>query len=291
MLHEEESVELEQLFACLADSESSEVAGLLLGRIAARIPFAHHPVPYIERLHDPLTRRQIRQKYSQVLNYRKLRLDWETCLAAPGEPDLEAGALLISRLGDEPEFSPENVRQRLDELALPLGPRLSEIPEDRPYERLETFRRYVFDEHAFQGNQQEYYDPANSFLATILDTRRGIPISLSVLCLLLARRVGLRLFGINFPGHFLVKYSQDDYCMFLDPFNGGDLITENDCFFYLIRQGLEPSRRHLVEADSLTILKRMYRNLMNIYSSRNDSVLNQELREHFAILENASLQS
>ena len=286
-----DSSELEHLFAALADSTSEEVSELVLGRIVGLIPFGHHPFPYMDFLGDAVARTRIRQRYGQDLNYLKLRRDWETCLGAERGVDLEDGVLLISRLDGDTEFTPETVRSRLDAMAAELKGRLGEVAPDDDFERLETFRRYVFDEQGFAGNQQEYYDPSNSFLSRMLDTKQGIPISLSVLCLLLARRLDLPLSGINFPGHFLVKYSREDYCMFLDPFNGGDLITENDCFFYLIRQGLEPSRRHLVEADSLTILKRMYRNLINIYSSRTDSELKNELRQHFAILENASLQS
>jgi regulator of sirC expression with transglutaminase-like and TPR domain len=93
---------------------------------------------------------------------------------------------------------------------------LASAPDEEHAERLFLFKKYVFEELGFRGNTENYYDPENSYLTRVLETRRGIPVSLSVLCLLLARRVQFPLSGVNLPGHFILKYQSAGYVMYMD---------------------------------------------------------------------------
>ncbi len=87
----------------------------------------------------------------------------------------------------------------------------------------------LFDMLGFHANRQKYYDPRNSFLNEVLDRRAGIPITLSVVYIEVARRVGFNIQGVGMPGHFIVKHPSERGDMFIDPFNGGRLLGEVGC--------------------------------------------------------------
>ncbi len=282
--------EIEFLLVCLTDADNHESRRLILQRVLEMIPFGHHPLLYTENVADPGVRMVLRERYSSLLNDIKLRYDLKKMITqGKGDIDMEMGAFLISRLGDERGITPEDFRYNLDVLARPLKSELASIRDHE--EKIEAFCRYLFQDQGFNGNTENYYDPRNSYVTEILETKSGIPVSLAVLCLLLARRLKLPLVGINLPGHFILKYSAEDYSIYIDPFNEGNLLTEEDCRNFLSRQGLEPAPEYLSRATPLVIMKRMYRNLINFYSTNGDTVTEKKLRQHFSILESASIRS
>src|SRR3990167_9543098 len=104
---------------------------------------------------------------------------------------------------DFPSLDTQSVLAELDTLAEKLRRR---IPADAvPLQRLRWLNRFFFHELGFAGNVNDYYDPANSYLHRVLETRRGIPITLALIYIELATQVGLNARGVSFPGHFLVK--------------------------------------------------------------------------------------
>jgi regulator of sirC expression with transglutaminase-like and TPR domain len=140
--------------------------------------------------------------------------------------------------------------------------------------RVDTINRYLFTELGFYGNREQYEDPRNSCLNEVLDRRTGIPISLALVYIEVARRAGLRAEGINFPGHFLVRVLHDlhtddpDEGLIVDPFHGGAILNEPDCRALLHRHmgedaAFEPQL--LARATRRHILVRMLLNLKRIY--------------------------
>lgn len=282
--------EIEFLLVCLTDADNHESRRLILQRVLEMIPFGHHPLLYTENVTDPGVRMVLRERYSSLLNDIKLRYDLKKLITqGKGDIDMEMGAFLISRLGDNRAITPEDFRYNLDVLVRPLKTELASVRDHE--ERIEVFCRYLFQDQGFNGNTENYYDPRNSYVTEILESKSGIPVSLAVLCLLLARRLKMPLVGVNLPGHFILKYSAEDYSIYIDPFNEGNLLTEEDCRNFLSRQGLEPAPEYLSRATPLVIMKRMYRNLINFYSTNGDTVTEKKLRQHFSILESASIRS
>ena len=98
---------------------------------------------------------------------------------------------------------------------------------------IKAFNEYLFAERGFNGNQERYDDPRNSCLNEVLDRRTGIPITLSLVYMEVGRRAGLRVDGVNFPGHFLVRCPEvggrGRAGLIVDPFHGGALLSEHDC--------------------------------------------------------------
>ncbi|HET9532817.1 MAG TPA: transglutaminase-like domain-containing protein [Blastocatellia bacterium] len=131
----------------------------------------------------------------------------------------------------------------------------------------------LFEELGFHGNNDNYYDPRNSFLNDVIDRRTGIPITLSVVYMEVARRIGLSIKGVGFPGHFLAKYTAGGREIFVDPFNGGRLLGEAGCSELIsnLSQGRKQLRpEHLAEVSNKQILTRMLSNLLSIYAGGRD---------------------
>jgi regulator of sirC expression with transglutaminase-like and TPR domain len=137
---------------------------------------------------------------------------------------------------------------------------------------IKAFNKYLFDDLHFVGNRDKYEDPRNSCLNEVLDRRTGIPITLSVVYMEIARRAGLQIDGVNFPGHFLVRCpevrSRGSSGLIIDPFHGGALLSEHDCRLLLQRHvGSEVAfnKALLAPTTRLQIIVRMLLNLKRIY--------------------------
>jgi regulator of sirC expression with transglutaminase-like and TPR domain len=135
-----------------------------------------------------------------------------------------------------------------------------------------VFNEYLFDDQRFVGNRDQYEDPRNSCLNEVLDRRMGIPITLSVVYMEVGRRAGLHVDGVNFPGHFLVRFpnamGRGRRGLIIDPFHGGALLSEQECRSLLQKHvGSEVafSRSLLAPATRTQIIVRMLLNLKRIY--------------------------
>jgi regulator of sirC expression with transglutaminase-like and TPR domain len=194
-----------------------------------------------------------------------------------------AEAALLMAADDYPGMDVSRYLRRIDDLAADLRRRL---PSNATLEdTVVALNEFLFDEHGFSGNTDDYYDPRNSFLNEVIDRKLGIPITLSILYMEIGRRVGLSLQGISFPGHFLVKSETDEGDIVLDPFLGGAVLSEEDLVQRLRdRFGEEnapsaPLAPLLQTAGKKEILLRVLRNLKAIY------VNNQNYQKALATLD------
>jgi regulator of sirC expression with transglutaminase-like and TPR domain len=150
--------------------------------------------------------------------------------------------------------------------------------------------RTLFVELGFRGNTDDYYDPRNSFLAQVLDRKLGIPITLSVLYLEVARRLGIEAAGVGFPGHFLVRIDGGADPLILDPFGGGAAL-DRPALEALLARAVGPEARladvSLAPTPKRAILIRMLNNLAAIYGRDGDTVRSLEVLERLAILDPA----
>jgi regulator of sirC expression with transglutaminase-like and TPR domain len=140
---------------------------------------------------------------------------------APGS-DLAPAALAIARV-EYPSLNSGPYIATLDRMGEEAAARMHHMGGDS----VRAFNEYLYDEQGFAGNRDHYDDPRNSFINEVLDRRTGIPISLAVVYLEVARRAGLQVDGVNFPGHFLLRArdatSSDarSDVLIIDPFHGG----------------------------------------------------------------------
>jgi regulator of sirC expression with transglutaminase-like and TPR domain len=192
----------------------------------------------------------------------------------PGS-SLAQAALLIARV-EYPQLDPAPYLATLDALgegARQAMARRAECSDDRSTATcVRALNEYLFDDQGFEGNRQRYEDPRNSCLNEVLERRTGIPITLSVVYMEVAQRAGLRIDGVNFPGHFLVRCKggtdRAGKGLIIDPFHRGALLTEHDCRVLLQRHvGPEVafSRALLTSATRTQVITRMLLNLKRLY--------------------------
>ncbi|MFN0152341.1 MAG: SirB1 family protein [bacterium] len=195
---------------------------------------------------------------------------------------LETGAFLISRIG-YPDLDREHCDRLLAEMAATLRERLAGLRRGRDI--LGAFAQTLFDEFGFSGNSLDYYDADNSYMNRVLDRRTGIPITLSLVYLFLARRVGLKMEGVGFPGHFVVRFSCSDEEHFVDAFSRGRILSRSDCARFLTAAGFEPRPEHFVPSPPREILCRMLRNLVHICREGNDKGRADRLTRLISVVE------
>ena len=185
------------------------------------------------------------------------------------EPALPlAEAALLVACEEYPELPVSSYLARIDAMA-----ESASVPVQQASTllgRVRALNAYLFEEQGFHGNNDDYYDPRNSFLNDVLDRRTGIPVTLSVLYIEVGRRCGLAVDGVSLPGHFIVRV--DDHQL-VDPFHAGALLSHEECQARLDRifsgrMRLDPSM--LAPCDGRTLLARMLRNLKVIYVKAQD---------------------
>jgi regulator of sirC expression with transglutaminase-like and TPR domain len=156
------------------------------------------------------------------MTYDAWRNYFEQVVSKPeGEIDLAEAALILA--SDEyPELDIAYYVARLDGMAKTLGERLA--PEREARATIDALVSYLFEELEFHDNTDEYYDPRNSYLNEVLERRTGLPITLSVVVLALARRLDLPIVGVGLPGHFMVKWMEPAREIIFDPFHGGEIL-------------------------------------------------------------------
>ncbi|MBC7367519.1 MAG: hypothetical protein H7343_12055 [Undibacterium sp.] len=181
--------------------------------------------------------------------------------------ELETGALLLARTVN-PRLDVGDCCSRLDAIAARCTELIAEPATVR--EKCRIMNRVLFHEYGFRGNVEHYTDPRNSFIDHVLVRRQGIPLSLSLVYLLVARRLDLPLEPVGLPGHFVVGCYADDAPFFIDPFDRG-LFRDVDEIYTLLRSHqLAPAPTDLMPTPVREVLCRACRNLVNHYTVSGD---------------------
>jgi len=204
--------------------------------------------------------------------------------------DLGRAALTIA-LTDYPNLDVLDYLARIDQLAGEVASRLDS--EADIYRSMAALNYVLFKQHGFHGNRKDYFDPKNSFLNEVIERKTGIPITLSVLYMEVAQRVGLALDGVGFPGHFLVKCVGDGEEIVIDPFDGGEIKSRADIdkmLFNLYGGKVAFHSDLLAPSTKRDILKRMLANLKAIYINENDLVKSLSVLDRVLILDPASAE-
>ena len=202
--------------------------------------------------------------------------------------DLGTAALTIA-VSDYPNLDIAAYLSRIDALATIAAGRLGSDAD--VYRSIATLNFVLFQEHGFCGNREDYFDPKNSFLNEVLDRKTGIPISLSVLYIEVAKRIGLALWGVGFPGHFLVKYVSDEEEIVIDPFNQGEILSQQNLEMTLHRlygAKIAFDAGLLEPISKKQILRRMLNNLKIIYLKQNDLIKGLSIVDRLILLDPAS---
>ncbi len=179
--------------------------------------------------------------------------------------DLEWAMLRISAFGVS-DTDPDAIRTALDKFALRVHEVFISNRVQNELNLVLSLNHVLFDEEKFRGADNDYYEPENSFIQTMLVCRQGIPISLAVLYMLVAERCGIDIQGIGMPAHFVVYNS--DLNVYIDAYSKGVFLSRRDCKEFLANQGLRFSDEMLTPVNNISIVARMLNNLMLAYSKK-----------------------
>jgi regulator of sirC expression with transglutaminase-like and TPR domain len=212
-----------------------------------------------------------------------LTLFAHVCARAEADLDLAEAALLIAE-AEYPGLDLARYVGVLDDLG--RGARAALGKATSAEGRIERAVRFVYEDAGFHGNDDDYYDPRNSFLNDVLDRRTGIPITLALVLTEVCRRAGVDAQGVSFPGHFLVRSDTPRGIIVIDPFTGRPLDADELRALYARAGGDEPSPppRALEPATKAQILVRMLNNLRSIYEKEGDDERLRGVLERLQVL-------
>ena len=216
-----------------------------------------------------LERTDLLKKFSEVTD----RPDYEI--------DVARAALLLSA-SEYPDLSIDQELFTFQRLAGSISSKL--LDDDDPLYCMNILSEALFDEGGFRGNEKNYYDPRNSYLNQVMERRVGIPITLAVVYMEVGRRLKVPLVGVGMPGHFLVRHMEIDN-LFVDPFNGGYLLSVDECKKLLEERMQGPidwDQSLLSPVSNREIVARIIRNLKSIYMHEEDYVRALDVA-HFAV--------
>jgi len=225
--------------------------------------------PAEEHLREVITRLKNTQCHTEFLEF---------CARVSVESDFdleEASFLLSSTEYVATDMKP--FRMILDGIATEVKTHLEQ--EGSPSE-MRSLSHVLHDKYRFRGNRDRYYEAENTYLNRVLERRVGIPLTLSLLYLLVGRRLDMAIHGVALPGHFIVSW----HGQFFDPFNHGRLLNEKACQQMVESRGQEFHPSHLSPATSRQVLSRMLMNLARVYEIEEDRQRLSRIRKYLQAL-------
>ena len=184
----------------------------------------------------------------------------------PSDIELDRASLELARIED-PELDSNRWIAEIDDLAARVADRADDLSSGLSF--IEATNRVLFEELRFRGNYADYYNPANCCLNRVLESRLGVPITLSVIYLEIARRLAKPVTGIGLPGHFIVRYDDGELATFIDPFYGGTMLDESGC--QQLAQVEVLTAEMLAPVDKRHVAMRIVNNLRQVYFSQGDT--------------------
>ncbi len=207
------------------------------------------------------------------------------------QDDLLKGSLLLARY-QYPDFDEEKIRKQIQQITQDVWLELNE--DLTALEKIKIVNHILFEVHQFGGNIANYHAPQNSFLNAVLETKKGNPVSLSILYILVCKQLNIPVYGVNLPEHFIVAYvddffnlikinddnaEADNILFYVNPFSKGIIFQRHDIDQFLGQLKLEPKPQFYKPCSNVAILTRVIRNLIYSYEKLGHEDKIEELKE------------
>ncbi|MDR7129394.1 regulator of sirC expression with transglutaminase-like and TPR domain [Algoriphagus sp. 4150] len=153
-----------------------------------------------------------------------------------------------------------------------------------PYEQVRAINNVLFNTLRFSANTKNFHSPANSMLSSVLDSKRGNPLTLCSIYLLVAKKLGLPIYGVNLPNLFVLTYKSSDVTFYINAFNKGLIFSRKDIFNYLEQLKIAPKEEYFEPCAHLQIMLRMFRNLENSFEKLGETDKMREIQELIELL-------
>ena len=174
------------------------------------------------------------------------------------------GALLVAQY-QYPDLKEEKIHRAINQLKNEVAPDL--VGKRSPKQQVDAMNHVLFGINGFRGNAKNFHAPQNSFITDVLENKRGNPLSLSILYIIIGRLVGLPLYGVNLPRHFIVAYkrSNKDIEFYINPFSRGSVFSKNDITQFLQQLELESNAIYYETCSNADMIGRSLVNLEYAY--------------------------
>ncbi|MEM9833025.1 MAG: transglutaminase-like domain-containing protein [Bacteroidota bacterium] len=248
--------ELKALVALL-DDEDYEVLTHVEERI---ISYGNPIIPFLEqeweKSFDPNVQRRI-EDLIHTLQFDLLKERLNTWYASPDQ-DLLEGMWLIATY-QYPDLTLESIQEITDQIYYDSW--LEFKTDSHPYDQVRILNSVLFNKLKFRANTKNFHSPANSMINRVLETKKGNPISLCVVYMLIAQRLKMPIYGVNLPSLFILTYKQDHQQFYINAFSRGLIFKREDIDNYIKQLKLPPEDMFYQPCQSIDIIRRMLRNL------------------------------
>lgn len=265
----------------LLDDEDSEIIKHVEEKILAA---GEYILPYLEAEWQNCSLQPIiYERLEQIIHSLRFRVLKEkiTQWKLYETEDLLKGVWLIATY-QYPEVSYETLKEKIDQIYYSVWVHFRE--NLHPYDQIRLINYVLFEELKFSANTQNFHSPANSMLNRVLETRKGNPISLCIIYMLVAQKLGMPVYGVNMPNLFILIYKGKEHSFYINAFNRGLIFTKADIDNYIAQLGLEPHESFYTPTSHLEIVKRICRNLIVSYEQLGELEKMQEMQQILDIL-------
>lgn len=244
-------------------------------------------VPLLDQIRVQTKDKEEKKRAKEVLHkltFSTLKGDFaELLLEGIGNrAQLERAVITLARFG-HPTLRESEYVKTLDHFADMLRPSLRYKRSER--EKLRILMKFIFEDLNFRGDNKDYHNPANGFIDQVIERRKGLPISLSLVAMFIARRLQLPVFGVNMPIHFMLAFVGEKEEQLIDPYDQGAEVSYDQCYFFLKKNNVTPKPEHFKMASDIDILARCIRNLMHSYERNEEHDRVQELKSLLGLVE------
>lgn len=244
-------------------------------------------IPLLDQIRVQTKDKEEKKRAKEVLHqltFATLKEDFaELLLEGIGNrAQLEKAVITLARFG-HPTLRESEYVKTLDHFADMIRPSLRYRGNER--EKMQTLMKFIFEDLNFRGDNKDYHNPANGFIDQVIERRKGLPISLSLVAMFIARRLELPVFGVNMPIHFMLAFVGEKEEQLIDPYDQGAEVSYDQCYFFLKKNNVTPKPEHFKMASDIDILARCIRNLMHSYERNEEQERVHELKSLLELVE------
>lgn len=236
------------------------------------LQLGHQIVPYLEDAWGNSLNNILQQRIENLIHqiqFENVKSELKIWKKSQGK-DLLDGALIIAKY-QYPDLDIKSIEtffnQLVQEVWLEINPNYTAL------EKAKIINRVLFEIYGFSGNKKNFHSPQNSFINHVIESRRGNPISLSLIYMIIAKELKIPIYGVNLPEHFVLAYTilpedfvdeflLEDVLFYINPFNGGTIFNEADIKSFLIQLKIDPQEAFFLPCDNLTVIRRFLNNLI-----------------------------
>lgn len=299
MLTDKEVVSL----IALLDDEDEEIVKHVEDKL---LSLGVNVVTLLESEWDSINNIEHQQKLENIIHKIQFENELETLRewSKSEEQDLLDGLYIIAKY-KYPELLKQTLVNEIDRIRLDIW--LEIRPEFGAYEKIRIMNHILYNVHGFKGNTDHYHDPSNSFINNVLESKRGNPIMLAVVYMLVAQRLNMPVYGVNLPQHFVLGYKEDSSVIdisdafnkrahptvrqsngkilfYINAFNNGSVFSKANLEQFLKQIQIEPRLEFFEPCSNIDIIKRVLRNLSVAYEKLNKAYKVQEVHQMLSIL-------